>query len=666
MAIRDEIALARETAETQSVEAGQRFEEGFTLRTAIGTLFIAFIMLPGALYLGLVAGQGLGPAAQWVTIVLFAEVARRSFAPLKKQEIYILFYVASSLTVLMSGGIGLSGGPFGWLIWNQYFIQSPPATPIANQIPTWAVPRPDSLAILHRTFFHRDWLIPIVLLVTNEIFGRMMWMGLGYTLFRVTNDVERLPFPMAPVAASGATALAEAGRKEESWRWRVFSTGAVVGLVYGFFYLAIPIFTSVLFGKAFMLIPIPFFDLVPNTEHILPAALTGLSGDLGLVLTGFVIPAPIVIGSATASILCQVFTNPILQRMGLLPDWYPGMSTIQTSLTVNMNFWLSVGIGVQLAVAFIGIIAVVRVLVFRKQLLASRGSFSQIPAGRGDKASTVYIAIGAWLVATVGVITIAHQLVPGFPLWIFIFFGLVWTPINSYISARMIALTGQGVSFPYLREATILKTGYDRVDIWYAPMPLADHGWAAQRFREVELTGTRFTSILYAEAFMLPVVLLASFLFWAFFWHTSQIPSAQYPYAQKFWPLHAQMNALWQQINLKGSSTGQWLLRALRTDYIIGGFTGGLALFGIFSVLRLPLLFYYGFVGGIGALPHHTIPMLLGTILGHRYFARRFGAEQWRLWAPVLLAGFSCGMGLIGMAAIALAIIGKSVSYLPY
>jgi len=302
----------------------------------------------------------------------------------------------------------------------------------------------------------------------------------------------------------------------------------------------------------------------------------------------------------------------------------------------------------------------------RKQLIANRGSFSQIPAGRGDKANTVYIAIGAWLLATIGVIVIAHQLVPGFPLWIFIFFGLVWTPINSYISARMIALTGQGVSFPYLREATILKTGYDRVDIWYAPMPLADHGWAAQRFREVELTGTRFTSILYAEAFMLPVVLLASFLFWAFFWHTSQIPSAQYPYAQKFWPLHAQMNALWQQINLKGSDTGQWLLRALRTDYIVGGFAGGLALFGLFSALKLPLLFYYGFVGGIGALPHNTIPMLLGTILGHRYFARRFGKEQWRMWAPVLLAGFSCGMGLIGMAAIALAIIGKSVSYLPY
>ena len=70
-----------------------KFEEGFTAKAVIGGLFIAFIMLPGALYLGLVAGQGLGGAAQWVTIVLFAEIAKRSFIQLKRQEIYMLFYV---------------------------------------------------------------------------------------------------------------------------------------------------------------------------------------------------------------------------------------------------------------------------------------------------------------------------------------------------------------------------------------------------------------------------------------------------------------------------------------------------------------------------------------------------------------------------------------------
>jgi hypothetical protein len=34
--------------------------------------------------------------------------------------------------------------------------------------------------------------------------------------------------------------------------------------------------------------------------------------------------------------------------------------------------------------------------------------------------------------------------------------------------------------------------------------------------------------------------------------------------------------------------------------------------------------------------------------------------------APVVLAGYSCGMGLVGMAAVAVAMISKSVSQLAY
>src|SRR5687767_15504487 len=91
------------------------FQEGFTAKTVVGAIFIALFMLPGGIYLGLVAGQGVGEAAEWVTIVLFAEVARRSFQPLRKQEIYILFYIAASLTAVISAERGLGGGPFSHL-----------------------------------------------------------------------------------------------------------------------------------------------------------------------------------------------------------------------------------------------------------------------------------------------------------------------------------------------------------------------------------------------------------------------------------------------------------------------------------------------------------------------------------------------------------------------
>ena len=661
----DSIEEVREQGEQASTEAGEpvKFEEGFTIKTVIGGLFIAFIMLPGALYLGLVAGQGLGAAAQWVTIVLFAEIARRSFMPLKRQEIYVLFYVAGALVHMTMADRGISGGSFGGLIWNQYFVQSPQAAQIAKQIPHWVVPAPGSRALLERTFFDIAWMTPIILLTIGEILGRMNWLGLGYLLFRTTSDVERLPFPMAPVAASGATALAEASTKEESWRWQVFSIGTMAGLVFGFFYLAVPIFTGVVLSKPLMLIPIPFIDFTRNTETVLPAALTGLSGDLGNVLVGFVLPFQIVAGMVASSVICQIVTNPFLQKHGLLPTWRYGMGTIDTQLSVSLDFWMSIGIGVGVAVALIGIYSVISASMKSRQAVRQRrASAYTIPEGRGD--FPVALAVAGWVLATLGYIIISHRLVPLFPLWILIAFGVFYSPIMSYVSARMFGLTGGGIGFPFVREAAFIKSGYNRVDIWFAPIPLYDMGWAAARFREVELTGTKFTSILKAEAFMLPVMLVASFLFWAFFWHTNPIPSPQFPFAQKFWPLHATMQSIWISSNVQGQES--WLLKALKPPLMVGGGIAGLALYGGLAAFKIPVLYFYGVAGGIGALPHGTIPTFAGALLGRYYFARRFGVDKWRMYTPVLLAGFSCGMGLMGMTSIALALISKSVSYLPY
>jgi hypothetical protein len=676
-----EIAQIRQQVEAESREEGEegqgiQYEDGFSSKTIVGALFVAFIMLPGALYLGLVAGQGLGPAAEWVTIVLFAEIMRRSFLPMKRQEIYILYYVAASLTGMV--GTGLSGGPFGNLIWRQYFIQSPQASIVAKDIPRWVVPAVGSLALQNRTFFSWDWAWPIGLLLIGQVLGRLNWMSAGYFLFRVTSDVERLPFPMAPVAASGATALAEAASKEESWRWRVFSIGTVMGLIFGFFYIAIPVFTGVVFGKAFQLIPIPFFDLTTNTETILPGAVTGISGDLTQVLVGFVIPYHIVAGSLCGSILCRIVAAPFLYHWGafgssaMATGWTRGMDAIYTKQATDIKFWLSVGIGLQLAVALIGLWSVASAFKTLRSQMRNRGMQMKIPKGRGDL--PLWIPLCIWIGVTCFYIFLNQYLLhldskPGephiFPLWILIFYGLIWSPINSYISARMVGLTGSGVSFPYLQQISIMKSGYPYVDIWYAPIPLDDFGGLAQRFREVELTGTKFVSLVKVEAFMLPVILTASFIFWAFFWHTSQIPSAQHPYANKFWPINATFEALFDKINSKDGSIS-WIKEAINYPRIAGGIVAGLAFYGLCGVFKIPTLFFYGFIGGSGAFPHYTIPTFFGAWLGRKYFVKRFGLDNWRMYTPVLLAGFSCGTGLIAMASIALALIAKSVNYLPF
>ncbi len=680
MAESDDIESARERSEdTSGDEAGQsiQFENGFTGKVMLGALFVCLIMLPGAIYLGLVAGQGLGSAAQWVTIVLFSEIARRSFLPLKRQEIYCLFYMAGALAGSGFGSLpGISGGPFGNFIALQYIMQSPAMATVAPYLTHvgWIAPPLGSPAYAHRTFLDAAWAIPILVMLLQQVFDRMKWMGLGYMLFRVTSDVERLPFPFAAIAASGATALAEASSKEDSWRWQVFSTGTIVGLIFGFFYLAVPIFTGVALGKPLTILPIPFLDLTPNTERILPTALTGYNPDLGLVLVGFILPYSIVLGGFISSIGAQIVANPILYHIGqanlvngqngIFPHWIAGSPTIQTKAMIDFDFWMSFGIGTQLAIAVIGIGAVLLTVMKTRgtEQRAQRGSLGRVPEGRGD--FPWQYAIGAWLAATIGYVLLNHKLVPNFPIWIVIFYGLVWTPLNSYVSARLIGLTGQGVSFPFLNQAVVLRSGYTQPDIWFAPLPLNDYGGQAQKFREIELTGTKFTSILWLELFMLPLILITSFAYWGFLWKTNDIPSAQFPYAQKFWPLSVINLSIWTQINAGHGAA--WAIHAIKPSVIGIGAALAMGLYGATMVFKWPLLFFYGFLGGIGNLPHNTIPTMIGALLGRYYFAKRFGLERWQLYTPVLLAGFACGTGLIGMCAIALALIGKTVNYLPF
>ena len=84
----------------------------------------------------------------------------------------------------------------------------------------------------------------------------------------------------------------------------------------------------------------------------------------------------------------------------------------------------------------------------------------------------------------------------------------------------------------------------------------------------------------------------------------------------------------------------------------------------------MPLLFFYGAcgaaAGAVGAWPHQQIPMLAGALLGRYYFAKKFGAKKWSNYAPVLMAGFACGMGLIGMSSIGISLIIKAVNNLVY
>src|SRR2546421_11031425 len=111
-----------------------RWEDGFGLKSMIGGLFVGMIMTPASMYMQLVVGADIGPAAQWVTIILFIEVARRSFTVLKRPEIFVLYYMAGACLVTTGPGKGL--------LWQQFIVQSESFRQfgLSDKIPAWIAP----------------------------------------------------------------------------------------------------------------------------------------------------------------------------------------------------------------------------------------------------------------------------------------------------------------------------------------------------------------------------------------------------------------------------------------------------------------------------------------------------------------------------------------------
>jgi len=634
------------------------FEEGFDWKAIVGAIFIGFLMMPGSMYLQLVIGTGIGPAARWVTIILFAEIAKRSYTELKQQEIFLLYYMA---------GAALAS-PFQGLLWNQYLVQSDAARMLGltEFIPAWVAPAPESMSLIERTFFHRDWMIPILLLVGAQIIQRIDHFGLGYSLYRITSDVEKLPFPMAPVGALGTMALAESTEeKQKSWKWRVFSIGGVIGLVFGGIYVLLPTVSGLIFAEPIRLIPIPWVELTRHTEGMLPAVATGIQLDIGLIFIGMVLPFWAVIGGLVGLII-TVVANPILHQQGILYRWHLGMGTVETVFANNFDFYMSFGIGLGLAIAGVGIWSVLRS--FGKSAAGNRGSLKDLfhpPPGRGD--FNFWISIGIYVFSTLAYVGLSVWLVPNFPWIFFLGYGFFYTPVISYITARMEGIAGQFVSLPLVREASFIAGakyfGYHGIEIWYAPIPIHNYGEATVHFRQIELTGTSIRGIIKAEIVVFPVVMISSLLFSQFIWRLAPIPSSSYPYAQELWHLQALNTLLMQTSTLEGNSL---FYQALKGSYVLSGLSFGLVTYALLSLFGLPILLIYGIVRGLGqSTPHGLILEVVGALLGRFFFLKRYGT-MWRQYAPVLLAGFSCGMGLTGMFAMGFALILKSLGRLAY
>ena len=649
------------------LDVPEKFEEGFTIKSVVGALFCGVVMIPGSIYLSLLSGGGMNAAASWVTLILFAEIARRSLTSLRKQEMIILLGVAGA----MSGG-----GPFGAFIYRQFLVGSTAVREagLLDSFPAWYAPKADSEAIARRTFLHKDWLLPILVMVGVMLIHAVRSYVSGYIFFRLTSDIEKLPFPMAPIGAAGSLALAEAGDKKQSWRWTVFSTGTMIGALFGLIHALVPLITGAVLTKPIMIIPLPWVEMTPLLQRILPAVAFGIVIDLAVFLAGFVVPFWAVMGTA-AGILITMILNPILYHTGVLHTWKPGMETIDTQIANSLDFWFSAGLGIALGLAIVSILqpigGVRKALREAKGLMAGRSKALsggiETPEGRGDFSIKIAVAI---YVACAGLtLWLCIELIrdPTWPLIGFlVFYVLVYGPLMSYVNARLVGICGQTVRIPFIREGMFILSGYRGLDVWISPaiasaQDAESEGASAQGFRQMELTGTRFWSRVKARMLTLPMSFVLSFVFWSFIWHSNAIPSHAFPFVQKMWELQARSNLIMWSATMGGPGETTMFQQAFHPVEILVACGLTVVVFWVFRWAGLPIMFIYGIIRGAGGMPHGLMLEVVGALIARFYFHRKYGAKRFLQIAPVLLAGYATGAGLIAMLGVAFALIAKSV-----
>ncbi|MBA4387465.1 MAG: peptide transporter [Verrucomicrobia bacterium] len=651
------------------MEVPKTFEEGFSWASLVAALFVALLMVPGAMYMQLLAGMGVGPAAQWVTVILFIEVARRAHQNLSRPQVFVLFYMASAVMV----------EPFAGLLYNQFFAQSTSATGmgVTSHLPLWYAPT-DLNVLEKRDFFMWAWMPAIGLVIFQTILGRLNSTVLSYGFFRLASDIEKLPFPMAPIGAQGIMALveqqSEEGPKkkveEGSWRWRVFSIGGILGIVFGVLYTGIPAVTSAMFGRPIVIFPIPFVDWTSKTADLLPAVATGLTLDVGQLVVGMVLPFSAMIGSFVGWIITAV-ANPLLYKYQILTSWDSSDGTVSTLFKNTMDFYFSFGIGVSLALAIVGIYQVVkglrgRMAETRKQqmLRIESDKASAVPAGRGDiptpfivglyiATSLIYILLSGWLVDW-------HRGV----MIVLVFFAFLYTPLISYVTTRLEGMAGQVVAIPFIREAAFLLSGYTGgVKVWFLPIPMADYGQRTVFWRKAELTGTKFSSVWKAELILVPIVLISSIMFAQFIWSLAPIPGPEYPYTEMMWELNAASACIIYTSTLGRYSSFE---QAFNIWYLLSGTGLGLLTFSILGIFSAPTMMVYGLIRGLNqTMPHVVTVQFAGALVGQYYFKKKYG-KQWRQYIPVIAAGFSCGIGLITVFSVGINFLAKSVIKIPF
>ena len=157
----------------------------------------------------------------------------------------------------------------------------------------------------------------------------------------------------------------------------------------------------------------------------------------------------------------------------------------------------------------------------------------------------------------------------------------------------MEGLIGMSVQIPFVREATFILSGYQGAAIWFAPFPAQDNGAQTLYFRKTELTGTKITSMIKAELFVFPIIVVATILFSQMIWRIVPVPSGTFQYANKMWEVEAYRQGLVYSSTLSGAGGQRNSPRRSRCSICSRGWGSRWWLISVAGI-RFAILLVYG------------------------------------------------------------------------
>lgn len=648
--------MRKEEELTVEDDSAFKYKPGITWRSIMAILFSAIFLSPVLIFSSLLGVGGGIDIAIYATLMFFTEIFIYFHNPLSQQEITLIYCTAWLPIGTMAGAMIFMG-----YLYNGYFARSPVTAmfrdPFTGQrvrevIPWWYAPSYQSDVYAVRTFFHPDWLGPVLVSILSTVLSLIMTVALAMIIINLYIEVEKLPFPLASVDASICRTLGD----RDPVRMKTLMIGAIIGLAYGTVLFAVPTISAGVFGIQAVLLPIPWIDLNFHIEKILPGASFGIATDLLPYVWGFIFPPDVLISLVLGSFTVWFFGNAVALRLPYFPkwqsEWTPGMSISLILQRATLWIWASPQIGFGLAIAAFSIIK------YRKPLLRSfQGMMQMTSSTKTAGYFPLKTSLLMYLLGSLGSVGLYMFLVPDLSPWIPIMMFVGYPFIIALVSGRITGETSFQVSIPYAWQGALLASGYPKVDVWFAPAPVGAGEQAAGQMYIIKimtLTDTRPGDFFKFLLLMLPLSILVSFTYTSLFWLIAPIPSVFYPATVISWPVSAAIQGLWVSRQLE----------IFRPDLILGGFSAVLLLASVFNFLPSIPFSIAAFVAGTFQTVPSPLAMLIGYLFAKYVFSKRI--ENWQDIKTSIVGGVILGEGISIVLAASAVIVAKSLWTLPY